>query len=132
MLSTRTAHSRSRRGSRLPTRVAGLVAVSAFSLGGLTACGEDEQLATAEQEGTIVGDAVQAQSEEAGTDITTAISEQPWAGESDAYVTGTYDFLVVNIRTGACAKLVFDSDEPGADYEIAETSSCGEVGDDVG
>lgn len=125
---TVAAPTRRRPRGRLTTAAA----VAALCLATLAGCGEDEQLATAQQEGSTVGDAIQAHSEQAGVDITTAISEEPWTADSDAYVTGTYDFLVVNIRTGACAKLVFDSDEAGSDYSIAETYSCGEVGDDVG
>lgn len=111
------------------SRVAAVAVLLTISL---VACGGDEELAEAEQEGSAVGDAVKAHSEETGSDITTAIADEPWAGESDAYVTGTYDYLVVNIRTGSCAKVVFESDEAGADYAVEETYSCGEVGDDVG
>ena len=61
---------------------------------------------------------------EAGTDITTAISQEPWKGESDAFVSGTYDYLVVNVDEEACAKLVFDKNESGSAYTIEKTYSC--------
>lgn len=117
---------------RRSPRLLVLPAVAALCLGALSACGDDEAKAEAERAGATVGDAVQAHSQESGTDITTAISEEPWSGESDAYVTGTFEELVVNIRTGACARVVFASNESGADYEVEETYDCGEVGDDVG
>ena len=107
------------------TRLIGAVALTALCLGGLSACGDGEKLAAAEKAGKTVGDAVRADSRKANTDITTAISNEPWKGESDAYVTGRYDYLVVNIPSGACAKLVFSADEPGSDYKIAKTYSCG-------
>lgn len=104
---------------------------AAALLGALTACGDDAALAEAEEVGTTVGDAVQARSEETG-DITTAIAEEPWAGDADPYVTGRWDSLVVNLRDGACAELVFAADEAGADYTVEDTYECGEVGEDVG
>ena len=90
----------------------------------LTACGGGAEQDAAKKAGTTVGDAVKAQSEEAGTDITTAISQEPWKGESDAFVSGTYDYLVVNVDEEACAKLVFDKDESGSAYTIEKTYSC--------
>lgn len=90
----------------------------------LAGCGQSEAVAQAEKEGKIVGDAVKSQSEESGSDITTTLSENPWQGESDAFVTGTYDYLVVNTEDGGCAKLVFDGDEPGADYSIEKAYEC--------
>jgi hypothetical protein len=110
---------------RRRTRLLGAAAVTALCLGGLSACGDGEKLAAAEKAGKTVGNAVRAQSEKAGTDITTAISTEPWKGKSNAYVTGRYDYLVVNVPSGACAKLVFDDDKPGSDYKIAKTYSCG-------
>ena len=105
--------------------------VAAALVASLTACGDDAALAEAEEVGTTVGDAVQAESEETG-DITTAIAAEPWAGEVDPYVTGRWDTLVVNLRDGACAELAFEADEAGASYEVTDTYECAEVGDDVG
>jgi hypothetical protein len=99
-------------------------ALTATCLGGLSACGGGADLDAAEKEGKNVGDAIKAQSEKADSDITAAISEEPWKSPSGVFVSGTYDFLVVNVDEKACAKLVFDSDEAGADYEIEKTYDC--------
>jgi len=119
--------------ARMPARTTrtGLALAVTAMLGALSACGDDAALAEAEEVGTIVGDAVRAESEETG-DITTAIAAQPWEGEVDPYVTGRWDALVVNLRDGVCAELVFASDDAGATYEVTDTYECGEVGDDVG
>ena len=102
-------------------RAAATTAVCAVALAG---CGQGEEVAQAEKEGKVVGDAVRAESEESGSDITKTLSENRWQGESDALVTGTYDYLVVNTEEGGCARLVFDSDQPGADYSIEKSYEC--------
>ena len=99
-------------------------ATTAVCLAALAACGESEAVVQAEKEGKVVGDAVKTQSEDTGSDITTTLSENPWKGESDAFVSGTYDYLVVNTEDGGCAKLVFDSDEPGSGYTIEKSYEC--------
>ena len=109
--------------TRTPVLVRTL-AMTAVCVVALAGCGQSEAVAQAEKEGKIVGDAVQAQSEESGSDITTTLTENPWKGESDALVTGTYDYLVVNTEDGGCAQLVFTGDEPGADYSIEKTYEC--------
>lgn len=105
-------------------RLLTVLATTALCLGTLSACGENEAVAQAEKEGAIVGDAVRSESEESGYDITTAIAENPWQGDTDAFVSGTYDFLVVNTEDGGCAKLVFEGDEAGSDYTIEKTYEC--------
>jgi hypothetical protein len=111
--------------SSRPRRLRVLLPAGALALGlALTACGGGAQQNAAELAGTTVCDAVKAQSEKAGTDITTAISQEPWKGRSDAFVSGTYDYLVVNVDEEACAKLVFDKDESGSAYTIEKTYSC--------
>lgn len=107
-----------------PFRRLGVVTAALLCVATLSACGEDEAVARAEQDAQVVGDAIQAQSEESGSDITTAIAEDPWKGDTDAFVSGTYDFLVVNVDEAGCAKLVFASDEPGADYTVEDAYEC--------
>ncbi|WP_432477900.1 hypothetical protein [Nocardioides sp. GXQ0305] len=100
------------------------VATSTVCVAVLAGCGGGEAVAQAEKDGKVVGDAIRSQSEETGNDITTTLTENPWEGDTDALVTGTYDFLVVNTEDGGCAKLVFDSDEAGADYAIEDAYEC--------
>ena len=109
---------------RRRTRILTATTLTAICLGGLSACGGGADLDAAEKEGRNVGDAIKAQSEKADSDITAAISEEPWKSPSGVFVSGTYDFLVVNVDQKACAKLVFDSNEPGADYQVEKTYDC--------
>lgn len=123
MTTTPALAARPRRRTLRCTRTITGAAAGLLCLGVLSACGGAD-LDAAKQAGTTVGDAVKAESEKAGADITTAIAEEPWKGRSDAFVSGTYDFLVVNVDEKACAKLVFAEDEPGADYTIEDTYDC--------
>ena len=109
---------------QVPSRLHTALAAATLCLAALSACGQSEAVARAEKEGTVVGDAIQEHSEESGADITTTLTENPWQGESDAFVSGTYDHVVVNTEEGGCAKLVFESDEPGAGYTIEKSYEC--------
>ena len=111
-------------GTRTTPRTLRSLAITTVCVAALAGCGDKEAVAQAEKEGKVVGDAVKSQSEETDSDITTTLTENPWEGESDALVTGTYDYLVVNTEEGGCAKLVFDSDEPGSDYSIEKSYEC--------
>ena len=107
----------------LPLRTLTALAATALCLG-LSGCGQSEAVSQAEKEGKVVGDAIRSHSDKTGSDITTTLTEDPWQGESDAFVSGTHDFLVVNTEDGGCAKLVFESDQPGAAYTIEKAYEC--------